>query len=79
MTYGMLNGKVENGYVFDRCHDQLKPGDVIIADYRGRPNCQFEVLRDTGSGMFQFRDPDGVERPMRPSTMLNVATRIIRA
>jgi hypothetical protein len=73
-----FGGRVESGYIFDRCHDELQPGDVVIADYRGRPDCRFEVLSDTGTGMYMFRDPDGVERPMRPSTMLSLAKRIER-
>jgi hypothetical protein len=53
----------QGGFLIDACHDQLAPGDVVIADYRG---------------MFRFRDPDGVERPMRPSTMLKRAKRVER-
>lgn len=68
-----------SGFMIDACHDDIKPGDVIIADYRGRPDCRFEVLHDAGGGMWQFRDPDGVERPMRPSTMLRLAKRVERA
>jgi hypothetical protein len=77
--FGEFGGKVESGFVFDRCHDQLKAGDVVIADYRGRSACRFEVLSDDGTGMFMFRDPDGVERPMRPSTMLGLAIRVERS
>lgn len=75
----MLDGKTESGFVFDRCHAEIKAGDVIIAEYRGRPESRFEVLYDRNDGMFQFRDPDGNERPMRPSTMLSVMDRIERA
>jgi hypothetical protein len=68
----------QGGFLIDACHDELAPGDVVIADYRGRPDCRFVVLSDDGRGMFRFRDPDGVERPMRPSTMLKLAKRVER-
>jgi hypothetical protein len=68
-----------SGFRIDACHDQIKPGDVVVTNYRGNPEGRFEVLSDTGTGMFMFRDPDGVERPMRPATILSGNARIIRA
>jgi hypothetical protein len=76
--FGPFKCAARDGFLIDACHDELAPGDVVIADYRGRPDCRFEVLSDDGRGMFRFRDPDGVERPMRPSTMLNLAKRVER-
>lgn len=80
MTFGTFDGgETASGFVLDGCHDEISPGDVVIASYRGRPSCRFEVLRDDGRGMYVIRDPDGVERPMRPSTLLAVADRVERA
>jgi hypothetical protein len=73
----MIN-TVRSGFVYDRCHNDLKPGDVVIAQYRGDPEGRFTVLYERQS-MWQIRDPDGVERPMRPSTLLKGAVRVERA
>jgi hypothetical protein len=64
------NSVTASGFMLDRCHDQTGPGDVFVSEYRGRSGERFVVLSDDGNGMYRFRDPDGVERPMRPSTML---------
>jgi hypothetical protein len=76
--HGMMDGRHQSGWIFDACHDRIAPGDVVIASYRGTPSSRFEVLSDDGTGMFMVRDPDGRERPMRPSNLLNVAERIER-
>jgi hypothetical protein len=71
---GAFNGRVESGFILDACHDELAPGDVFIVDYRDQGPTEFTVLYDRGGGLWQFRTPDG-DRPMRPSTILNVGTR----
>lgn len=72
----MLDGKTESGWVLDRCHDEIKVGDVFIADYRGTPDQRFTVLKDDRTGTLLVRRPDGAESLMRPSTILNAAKRI---
>lgn len=79
MMFGPFKPAPEGGFLIDACHDELSPGDVVIRNYRGNPDGRFTVLHDAGGGMWQFRDPDGVERPMRPSTMLQDNPRIERA
>lgn len=75
----MLDGKTTTeGFVLDRCHDQVKAGDVVIAPFRGTPAQRFEVLADDGRGMFEVRRPNESISPMRPSTILAVAERIER-
>ena len=63
-------------YVLDDCHSQIKVGDVFAADFRGWPGQRFEVIGDTGQGMFEVLRPDGSTSPMRPSTILAVAVHI---
>jgi hypothetical protein len=68
---GPFKAAPEGGFLVDACHGEVGPGDVFVASYRGRAGSRFVVVSDDGRGMFRFRDPDGVERPMRPSTMLS--------
>jgi hypothetical protein len=74
----MLDGKTESGWILDACHDQLKVGDIFVADYRGTPDQRFEILEDDRTGTLRVRRPDGEVSLMRPSTILKVAKRIER-
>lgn len=69
---------MDSGWVFDACHDQIKPGDAFIANYRGTPGQRFEVLEDMGTGLLKMRRPDGEESLIRPAHIVSVADRIIR-
>jgi hypothetical protein len=69
--FGPFKPAPEGGFLIDACHDQVSPGDVFIASYRGQTGSRFVVLSDDRGGMFRFRDPAGVERPIRPSTMFS--------
>ena len=68
---------VKSGYVFDECHYEIRPGDVVFAEFRGKPG-HFRVLDDTGTGMYDVLRPDGSISPMRPSTILGFAQTITR-
>lgn len=68
-----------SGWVNDPCHGDVKVGDIVYAKFLGEPSQRFEVLSDTGTGMYVVRRPDGTEAPMRPRTILGVAERIVRA
>lgn len=67
---------VETGYVFDPEHQRLAVGTEVVAPFNGAPG-RFRIVGDTGTGMLRVRRPDGSESPMRPRTILAVATEVI--
>ena len=70
--------EVASGWMIDDSHSMIRPGDLVLAEYCGLRHQRFEVLSDTGTGMFEVRRPDGSVSPMRPSTILSFAEGISR-